>query len=129
VLPESHFVHHVPDGPIDESAIRRLAKLYKVSRSVVLRRLYELKRVSKNEYEEKEGKYVADYIRQRGAKGGGGNYYLTQVAYLGRTYIALVMNAYRRKKLSRQQLAEFLGVRAHSLEGLEQASFARPAAA
>jgi len=87
--------------------------------------MYDLKLVSKKFFEEKEGEYASEYMR-RPNKSSGGNYYLTQVAYLGKTYLGMVLHAYHRNRLTRTQLAEYLGVRARSLAGLEQAFVSRP---
>ena len=126
LVPEEDLLDRVHNNPINDSLLGTLAKAYKVSRSVVLRRLFDQRLISKKFFDEKEAQYVADYMRRR-TKSAGGNYYLTQVAYLGKTYLSMAFQAYHRNSLSRQQLAQYLGVRTRSLEALEQAFLNRPA--
>ena len=126
LVPEDDFLDRVRNKTITDSVLSKLANIYSVSRSVVIRRLYDLKLVTKQFFDEKEAEYVADYMR-RPSKSSGGNYYLTQVTYLGKTYLGMVLQAYHRNQLNRQQLADYLGVRARNLDGLEQAFLNRPA--
>jgi len=106
LVPEEDFLARVHNKSINDSLLGKLARAYRVSRSVVVRRMYDLKLVSKKFFEEKEGEYASEYMR-RPNKSSGGNYYLTQVAYLGKTYLGMVLHAYHRNRLTRTQLAEY----------------------
>jgi len=125
LVPEEDFLARVHNKPINDSLLSKLASAYRVSRSVVVRRMYDLKVISRKFLEEKESEYAAEYMR-RSSKSSGGNYYLTQIAYLGKTYLGMALRAYHQERLTRTQLAEYLGVRARSLAGLEQAFLNRP---
>lgn len=126
LVPEPGFRRRVASLLVDEDAIAGLAEEYKVSREVILRRLLDLEIVSKSYYEEKVAQWREEYAGRSGREGG--NYYATQVTYLGEKYLRLAFGRYYQGVISIQQLADFLNVRVSSVAGLEQ-FFLRQAAA
>ena len=116
----------VPSGQV-RAAIKRLgmtdrsiatvAATYKVSREVILRRLLDLRLVTKAHYEKK----AAEWTRQRVDRGSGGNYYLTHASYLSERYASLAFSSYYRGAISVERLADYLNVSVKSVAGLEQA--------
>jgi Zn-dependent peptidase ImmA (M78 family)/DNA-binding XRE family transcriptional regulator len=110
----------------DDERISDLAKRYKVSREVVVRRLLEMGLISRAYYEAKAARYKADYDNHVGKEGGGGNYYLTQASYLGERYLRLAFRKYYEGLISLDQLADHLNVRVSSVPGLEQVVLSSP---
>src|SRR5262249_1039237 len=108
----------------DEQSVAELARTYKVSREVVLRRLLDLNLVSKHRYEHDVKKWQEEYeTKQKDeAQAGksGGNYYATQASYLGEKYLSLAFSSYYRGKISVEQLADHLNISVKSIPGLEQ---------
>ena len=94
-----------------------MAATYKVSREVILRRLLDLRLVTKAHYEKK----AAEWARQRVDRGSGGNYYLTHASYLSERYASLAFSSYYRGAISVERLADYLNVSVKSVAGLEQA--------
>ncbi len=106
-------------GVPSDKLIGKAAGDLKVSREVVLRRLLDLGFVSRQHYEEKAAQWTADYFDLR-QESPGGNYYNTQGAYLGKGFLALAFQQLYRGLISRAELADVLGVKAKSIDGLEQ---------
>lgn len=92
-----------------------LAKRYHVSRTVLLRRFLDEKRVSATLYEQKTRAWDA----QKSQEGSGGDYYATQKAYLSERFLNEVVNRYSRRQLSRDEAADLIGVAPKNLAGLE----------
>ena len=107
-----------------EQAVTDLARRYKVSREVILRKLHDRGLVGSDYYTEMAEQWAEEY-RQSRASGGGGNYYATQAAYLGEHFINLAFSRYYEGKVSLQELAGYLNVKAKSVEGLERQAFRR----
>lgn len=102
---------------LDERSIERLASRYSVSREVVLRRLLDKGLVSQALYEQKSAEWTAQ-ANERDSSGG--NYYSTQATYLGERYLKLVLGKHYQGKLTLEQAADYLGVKAKNLVGLEE---------
>jgi Zn-dependent peptidase ImmA (M78 family) len=117
LVPESDFSRHLPSLPIEEENIRRVADRYWVSREVILRKCFDRKMIGTKEYEEKAKMWIDE--AERRPKGDGGNYYLTQVAYLGDNYLRLAFKKYYERAISIHQLAEYLRVKIASIQGME----------
>jgi Zn-dependent peptidase ImmA (M78 family) len=108
----------------DEQAVTDMARTYKVSREVVLRRLLDMDLVSKHRYEHDVKKWAQEYEAKLKADAqagkSGGNYYATQASYLGEKYLNLAFSSYYRGKISVEQLADYLNVSVKNVTGLEQ---------
>lgn len=91
LLPLAELEQVLPPGnPVDE--IQNIRRRFKVSSLVVLRRLYEAGRLSDDEFERA---YATERQRlQTQSSGGGGNFYPTLMARVGRRFAqAVVRNA------------------------------------
>ncbi len=99
-------------------SIGEIADNYSVSREVILRKLLDHKAISNRQYLEKTSEWNKDYLRFIKGKGGG-NYYLTRIAYLGETYTKLAFTQFQKRVFSRSQLADHLNVKVKSLSTLE----------
>jgi Zn-dependent peptidase ImmA (M78 family) len=119
LVPEADFRKRVRDATPDDETVAELAREYKVSREVVLRRLLSLHLVSKEYYESKVSQWYEDFERRHRDEGGG-NYYATQATYLGERFLGLVFANYYQGRISVQQLADFLNIRVSSVPGLEE---------
>lgn len=108
----------------DEEAVTDIARTYKVSREVVLRRLLDMNLVSKQRYEHDVKRWAEEYEAKLKADAqagkSGGNYYATQASYLGEKYLNLAFSSYYRGKISVEQLADYLNVSVKNVPGLEQ---------
>ena len=97
-----------------------LARLYSVSREVILRRFLDLGRVTRAEYRTRVEQWHESYEERKAAnRGGGGNYYATRATYLGKKYLELAFSRFYKGELSREQLAGHLDVKAGNLASLE----------
>lgn len=92
-----------------------LADRYNVSRAVILRRLLDENRVSRQFYQRKTAEWDA---QQTEAGGSGGNYYATQGAYLSDTFVREVFSRYSKKLLSKGEAADLIGVAPKNLAKL-----------
>jgi Zn-dependent peptidase ImmA (M78 family)/transcriptional regulator with XRE-family HTH domain len=108
----------------DERAVTDLARTYKVSREVVLRRLLDMSLVNWQRYEHDVKKWAIEYENKLKADShegkSGGNYYATQASYLGDKYLNIAFSSYYRGKISVEQLADYLNVSVKNVPGLEQ---------
>lgn len=106
----------------DESIVT-LAKKYKVSREVIVRKLLNRGLVNRGFYFDKAKQYAEEYqqFRElRREKGGGGDYYATKAAYLGSHFITLVFSAYYQGRFDLSQTAEYLNVKPQNVGKLEE---------
>jgi Zn-dependent peptidase ImmA (M78 family)/transcriptional regulator with XRE-family HTH domain len=119
LVPAFDFEHRFdPQKPVDESTTQ-LATYYGVSREVILRKLLDRRIVSQEYYEEMAQRWIQEFEESR-KSGGGGNYYYTQAEYLGDRFMNLAFSQYYDGKVSLQELASYLNIRAKSVEGLER---------
>lgn len=121
LVPFGHFQQTVAvdvSSGVNDDLLAYLAGKYRVSREVVLRKCLDHKLVDQRFYNEK----TEEWKRLYGdiSKGsGGGNYYATQVTYLGGKYTALAFRGYYRGAYDIDQLSDYLNVKASSVPGLE----------
>jgi Zn-dependent peptidase ImmA (M78 family) len=101
-----------------EVLIRQLARKYSVSREVILRRFLEYGVVTSSYYQHKVAQWNKDYLRLA-EKAGGGNYYLTRLAYLGEGFARLAFRSYYAGQLSKPELANHLNMNARNVDRLE----------
>lgn len=106
-----------------DNQISRLAKKYKVSREVILRRYLDRGLVTQDLYENKTNEWNKSSKSSERESGGGGNYYETQKAYLGKKYLELLFKKYYQNKIDEYSLSEYLGVKVKSLQSIEDHLF------
>ena len=103
--------------PASESAgeVQQLARFYKVSRLVVLRRLLTADLISRDEYRDLYGAFRAQYERrERGpdaGSGSGGNFYTTFFARNGREYASAVIASTLGGETSYTEMSSLLGIK------------------
>lgn len=106
-----------------DGQIQELASHYHVSREVILRRLVDDGWVSATDYERRTALWSRQFFARREGRSGGGNYYATQASYLGQAYLGLAFASYRTGESTIAELSEHLGVKARSVEKLEEYAF------
>jgi len=119
LVPSDDFDSSIKGVKVDESAIVKLAILYKVSREVILRKFLDRGIVSETTYKELTTKWIEEARKRKLENKGGGDYYNTQIAYLGDKYLEIAFNAYYKKTINDMQLADYLNVRMDNLPSLE----------
>ena len=117
--PTDHFKARIGDFVPDEGFVEKLANEYKVSREVVLRRFLDHGRVSQRGYEEAVERWNEEF-ESRPRSSGGGDYYATQMAYLGDNYLDLAFSRNHQGTIDEQRLADYLGLSARNVANLEQ---------
>lgn len=120
LVPDDDFNRRIKGVSIDDNIIRKLANLYCVSREVILRKFYDKNLVSGQFYEQKVEQWKKE---NKGREGTGGDYYRTKGVYLGERYLELVFSRYYQKRISTEQLADYLGVKPKSVPGMEALLF------
>ena len=119
----------VPDDAFDRilrpeadpvSEARRLSRMFCVSREVIFRKFRDRQFISALVYGE-----TVDAWRDeaRPAAISGGNYYRTQIAYLGEEYIELAFRRLEENLIDEEELADYLAVAPKNLDKLEDLVF------
>jgi Zn-dependent peptidase ImmA (M78 family)/transcriptional regulator with XRE-family HTH domain len=96
-----------------------IANKYKISREVVLRRLYEMQAMTTKEFYELRRELLELSLSQLKAKAKGGDFYRTKNAYLPKKYVDRVFSALYQNKITSSQAAEYLTVKSSQLSRLE----------
>ena len=105
---------------VSEAQFQKLADYFSVSREVVLRNYLDRGLVDTAYYEQMVDKWVAQAgMRRSETSKKGGNPYYTARAYLGETYINLVYGRYYQNKITVDNVAEYLKVKAKHLPTFE----------
>ena len=121
LVPTGHFQDFagplVADGLTDDT-LSFLARKYRVSREVALRKCLSQNWVNQQFYTEKVAQW-SDQATSVADSGGGGNYYANQGTYLGAKYTSLAFRGFYRGAYDVDQLSEYLGIKASSVPGIE----------
>ena len=113
---DSTIAAHPADDLTDEYLVF-LARDYKVSREVILRKFLDRDWLDGESYRETVQRWASG---QETKSGRGGNYYATQGTYLGRKYLRAAFLAFDEGRIDEFQLSACLGVKGASIEGLER---------
>lgn len=121
LVPDTSFA--AEDFTALDHNVARLARRYRVSREVILRRLLDRGTISDQYYRSKIKQWAADYFEKTEDDDteSRGNYYATQASYLSDTFARLAFRSYYQGSLSLEELARHLNVKMSSVSGLEQA--------
>jgi len=121
LMPQSDFSAQLDRGSIPQEMISSLARAYSVSREVVLRRLFDMGRVNREQYDSLTRAWEEQRKRDNSkVSTGGGNYYRTQLAYLGGSFTELAFRSLYSGRIDQQQLANHLRMKPKNLKGLER---------
>ena len=117
LVPTNDLLKLIDNVEINEKNIEKLSKKYSVSRDVILRKLLDMGKISKEAYEKKHSDYQEEMYRKP-INSGGGNYYNTIKAYLGENYINDVCSNYYSGKIDLYETANYLNVRVEAIPQL-----------
>lgn len=116
LVPDSDFNQKIVGVSINDVSIQQLANLYCVSREVILRKFLDRNTIDQKYYDTKVEQWEREF---KGKSEAGGNYYLTKGVYLGEYYLKLAFSRYYQKRISTEQLADYLGVKVKNITGFE----------
>ena len=106
LVPNEDIMTEIKDKELDDNDIESLAKEYCVSRDVILRKLLDLRKITKSFYEQKHKEYENEIFR-RPINNGGGNYYNSKKSYFGENYITDVCKKYYDGKIDIYETANY----------------------
>ncbi len=121
LAPTEDIKPRIRNQTIDDNLLTRLARKYSVSREVILRKCLDLNHITKKIYEAK----VKEWNEERSARGSSDSdsshptYYDVKGAYLGAYYIDTAFSRYYQKRISIDQLANYLRVKVKNVAGME----------
>ena len=118
LLPTLDFAKEVDRSGTTSEAVDKLAKLYCVSRAVVLRKMLTDKYIDNTTYQ-KQIPSLMSYRPNPDIYEIGLRDYSPQLIYLGKPYIELVMNKYDRQEITFTEAADYLDIEPRQLEKLE----------
>jgi len=114
-VPEAAFNQAMASRDHSERAAEQVAEQFHVSREVIYRKFLDRGWIDEAEYT----RAVQIWGRQR-TGGSGGNWYRTQITYLGREYIELAFRQYYQNRIDDEQLAEYLDTKPRNISTLEE---------
>ncbi|BBL75749.1 helix-turn-helix domain-containing protein [Methylomagnum ishizawai] len=94
-----------------------------VSKEVVLRRLLDLGRTTREYYQKMRGLFIREYkalAEQRPSGDGGPNPAVMAVRNLGKPYTRLILEAYYQDKISLARVSDYLGVKVRHIDRIGQ---------
>jgi Zn-dependent peptidase ImmA (M78 family) len=118
LVPDDALTEAMRGQVANEATARVLARAFNVSWLVVYRRFLDRRLIDRDEYGAAQA--AADAAQEaEHEESGGGNYYNTTIAYLGREFLGMAMREYYQNRITETQLAEHLGVPLKNLGGIE----------
>ncbi len=120
LVPSDDFDREIANrnsGSPNDDYLVLLARSYKVSREVILRKFRDRNLVDAESYQERVQLW-SSLSEPRSGKGG--DYYATQATYLGQKYLRAAFRAFDEGRIDEFQLTACLGVKGTSLDRLEQ---------
>jgi len=114
LFPASAFENACRGMPASEETASALADRFHVSRESIFRRFLDQGKITSAVYGEAARKWADEQ-----KVGGGGDYYRTKLAYLGKEYVGLALSAFHNDRITENQLAEYLDIKPKNITGLE----------
>jgi Zn-dependent peptidase ImmA (M78 family) len=115
LLPDAAFIEAMAARDRSEAAAVQLAQGFHVSREVIYRRFLDRDWIDEAEYT----RAVQIWGSQK-TGGSRGDWYRTQIAYLGRDYIELAFRQYYQNRIDETQLGEYLNTKPRNVGTLEE---------
>lgn len=103
---------------VSEAQFEKLANHFSVSREVILRNYLSRELVTQDYYEQMAAQWIKE-AKESKEESEGGSYYYNKKAYLGDRYISLVYGKYYQNKITLDNVAEYLNVKAKNLPVFE----------
>lgn len=126
LVPIDDFMEEIAKMSIDEDRISDLAKLYSVSKEVIMYKLLMLGKISHSDYDALKEIFYGDAIRgssEKKQEKSGGNHYYTKLAYLGQKYTGDVFREYFSGRIDNARASQMLNSKIDHLPKLESAFF------
>ena len=101
-----------------DANIQLVSDAFKVSRAAVAVRAVHLDRMDWSEYSALQRDYSRTRSNVPTPRGGGGNYYATQIRNLGRKYVALVLGSFSDRYIGIKEAANLLEVKVNGVHPL-----------
>jgi len=103
-----------------EEEISTLARKYKASREVILRRLLIFNVITKTFYQKKISEYEKEYeARKERTQEGGPEPYILTISKVGKTFIRLVLNNYYQENITSSDISDFLNTKLKHMGKIE----------
>jgi Zn-dependent peptidase ImmA (M78 family) len=115
LVPEAAFNEAMASRDRTERAAEQVAERFHVSREVIYRKFLDRGWIDEAEYMR-----AARIWGSQRTGGTGGNWYRTQITYLGREYMELAFRQYYQNRIDDEQLAEFLDTKPRNVGTLEE---------
>jgi len=105
------------EGSIDFLEVAKfIANKFKISKYVAIRRAFDLEKISPDLYWETIAEWRERDRRRKKPKGTGGNYPATQITYIGKRFVNLVMQALNLNYLTPVDVRRMVGLELTSIE-------------
>ena len=114
LVPADAFEREFAGRDASQDTATLLANRFNVSREVIYRMFLDRNLINQAEYEAGAAAFAADR-----KPGKGGNYYNSQIAYLGPRYIGLAFRQYYANRIDEAQLADYLNIAPRNIAALE----------
>lgn len=121
LLADRNMAEHRKGEDLDESKIRNIARRFRVSREVILRRLLIANKITQLFYELKRAEYEAEKFS---STPGFAPPHTLALSSAGATFTDLVLRSYQQHRITAADVAEYLNIRLKHLSLLES-SFRR----
>jgi Zn-dependent peptidase ImmA (M78 family)/transcriptional regulator with XRE-family HTH domain len=118
LVPTAEIRTQIQKKKIDDNLLSQLAKKFSVSREVILRKCLDLGYVTQTFYEAKVEEWEKERMERSGPSSGG-DYYLTQEAYLSGRYVETAFSKYYQGVISKLQLADYFGIKEANVSNFE----------
>lgn len=105
--------------PFDE-LLNDLSNLYGVSEHVISRRLLDLHKITKKDYDLKTADYDEFIPSSNNSKGNSGNYYRNMIKYNGRPFYSIILSAYESGIISGSDFSKFSGLKINQVPIIEE---------
>lgn len=112
---------HIDSSNIQDPQLQRIAKDFKVSQEVILRKLVDLDLTSQSYYLDKRKQWLA--VGPKTRKNKGGDHFNIKLSKLGHYYSSLVLKNMYTGKISRYQASEFLSTKINYIPKIEKLIF------
>lgn len=118
LVPSNDLIKNVGDiENLSADNLKKLTHLYGVSEYVILRRLLDIDKITKIEYDEKV-ESLNNFVPK--SKGNGGNYLNNMVKYNGKHYYSLILEAYDSGIINTFEFIKFTNLSKKHIHNLEE---------